>query len=228
MSEVWDKLIELKNDLEIRFNEYGVEFSEPNMEKFNKDNWVNKTWKGEHFRRAHIDVVDARSTKGLWMMHCCIFPHLTNSGPIFGLDVIAGKNKVTGFFHDFSPTVNLDNSLLDLFKIVADSQSWKKERTLPEWATNIFSSSMIAVGNINSNDELVRLINVSVTNCDDWLMLIDESANTCSKEDGILAQNKYAYYQKQNPHTPKVMASLGLNEHDVEEFIHSCLFPEIK
>ena len=42
------------------------------------------------------DVVDARESKGLWMMHVCIFPNLDNNGPIYGFDVIAGKNKMTG------------------------------------------------------------------------------------------------------------------------------------
>jgi hypothetical protein len=40
-------------------------------------------------------------------------------------------------------------------------------------------------------------------------------------------QNRYAYYQKQNPHTPKTMKSLGLNNEDVDFFVDKCLFPEI-
>jgi hypothetical protein len=41
-------------------------------------------------------------------------------------------------------------------------------------------------------------------------------------------QNYYAQNQKQNPHTPKVMVSLGLSEDDVQMFIQDCLFPELK
>ena len=41
-------------------------------------------------------------------------------------------------------------------------------------------------------------------------------------------QNYYAQNQKQNPHTPKVMVSLGLSEEDVRAFIQDCLFPEIR
>jgi hypothetical protein len=41
------------------------------------------------------------------------------------------------------------------------------------------------------------------------------------------AQNNYAYYQKQNPHTPNVMKSLGLNEDDVNAFVKESLFPEV-
>jgi hypothetical protein len=41
-------------------------------------------------------------------------------------------------------------------------------------------------------------------------------------------QNYYCDNQKQNPHTPKVMASLGLKEEDISVFIQDCLFPEIR
>ena len=40
----------------------------------------------------------------VWMDRPCMFiSELTNGGPIYGFDIIAGKNKVTGAFHDFSP-----------------------------------------------------------------------------------------------------------------------------
>jgi hypothetical protein len=41
------------------------------------------------------------------------------------------------------------------------------------------------------------------------------------------SQNYYAQNQKCNPHTPRVMVSLGLSEEDVQHFIQECLFPEI-
>ena len=45
------------------------------MERFNKKEfgWVNRTWKNEYIRRAHVDVVDVRDTKGLWMAMCVYF-----------------------------------------------------------------------------------------------------------------------------------------------------------
>ena len=46
--------------------------------------------------------------------------------------------------------------------------------------------------------------------------------------DTTFEQNYYAQNQKQNPHTPKVMTSLGLAEEDVRIFIQECLFPEIQ
>ena len=43
------------------------------------------------------------------MAHVCLFPELTNGGPIYGFDIIAGKNKVTGAFHDFSPLLQKEH-----------------------------------------------------------------------------------------------------------------------
>jgi hypothetical protein len=92
-SKVWDTLIEIQHLLESSFNETGTEVFEAGMDRFNQPGWVNRVWTSDAYRRAHVDVVDARESKGLWMMHCCIFPHTHNPAPIFGFDVIAGKNK---------------------------------------------------------------------------------------------------------------------------------------
>ena len=49
--------------------------------------------------QSPIDVVDAPIPAGLWMMHVCIFHTLDNpQALIYGFDVIAGKNKMTGAF----------------------------------------------------------------------------------------------------------------------------------
>jgi hypothetical protein len=55
---------------------------------------------------------------------------------------------------------------------------------------------------------------------------VGETNNTANNT--TQAQNYYCENQKQNPHTPKVMVSLGLSEEDVKVFIHECLFPEIQ
>ena len=102
MSYIWDTLIDCQEQIIKEFDSRGKEIQEEGMSQFNQpDNgWINRVWQSESYRRAHIDVVDARESKGLWMMHCCVFPRLDNNGPIFGLDVIAGKRKITGFFQE--------------------------------------------------------------------------------------------------------------------------------
>jgi hypothetical protein len=170
-------------------------------------------------------VVDARDTKGLWMMHCCIFPHTHNPAPIFGLDVVAGKNKITGFFHDYSAAGDTFHPMIDWFGGEVSKLEWRRERELPDWAKRIFSPHMVAAGNVQSEEELEQIIALSKTTLDHYLSTVAETNNAVL--DTTTYQNFYCDNQKQNPHTPRVMASLGLNEDDVAVFIQKCLFPEI-
>ncbi len=226
MSKVWDTLIEIEKFFESEFYATGSIIHEPGMDRFNQPGWINKVWMSSQYRRAHIDVVDARDTKGLWMMHCCVFPHIHNPAPIFGFDVIAGKNKITGCFYDFSPAGDSEHPLIDWFAGEAQKLQWNKTRKLPDWAERIFTGSMIAAGNVQDEAELAQIFDIAKRGLKHYLNTVGESNRTSpsTKE----AQNYYAKNQKMNPHTPKVMASLGLNEDDVQAFIQDCLFPEIR
>jgi phycocyanobilin:ferredoxin oxidoreductase len=226
MSKVWDTLINIQHLLENEFERTGSEVSEPGMDRFNQPGWINRVWTSDRYRRAHVDVVDARETKGLWMMHCCIFPHLHNPAPIYGFDVVAGKNKITGCFHDYSKAGDPNHPMMDWFSDYVERLEWRRERALPEWATNIFSKSMVAAGNVQSEEELDQIIDMAKDTLAHYLDTVAETNNTTA--DTTEAQNWYAFNQKQNPHTPRVMASLGLNEDDVHHFIQECLFPDIK
>lgn len=225
MSNVWDTLIGIQNLLEDKFDETGREIFEPGMDRFNQPGWVNRVWSSDRYRRAHIDVVDARDSKGLWMMHCCVFPHIHNPAPIYGFDVIAGKNKITGCFHDFSPAGDDEHPLIDWFAEEANKLQWNKTRKLPEWAERIFTGSMIAAGNVQDEFELSQIFGIANLSIKHYLNTVAESNFT--HKNTTYNQNYYCENQKLNPHTPKVMASLGLNEDDVRVFIQECLFPEI-
>jgi len=227
MSEVWETLIEIQDRLIDAFDATGTEIQEPGMDRFNQPGWLNRVWQSDSYRRAHIDVVDVRETKGLWMMHCCVFPRLDNNGPVFGLDVIAGKNKITGFFHDYSRTVDADHPMIEAFGDEVSKLEWRKERELPEWAQAIFSPHMVAAGNVNKREELDQLLELSLDSVDAYLTDIGNHNHTADTDEVKTAQNRYAHYQKQNPHTPKTMTSLGLDEEDVRVFVQECLFPDI-
>jgi phycocyanobilin:ferredoxin oxidoreductase len=225
-SKVWDTLIEIQHLLEDNFGRTGQEVNEPGMERFNQPGWVNRVWTSDRYRRAHVDVVDARDTKGLWMMHCCIFPHIHNPAPIFGFDVIAGKNKITGCFYDYSPAGDDEHPMLDWFADEAQKLEWVKTRKLPEWAERIFSVNMVAAANVSDEEELEQITAMAKHGINHYLSVVAETNNTA--KDTTAAQNYYCENQKQNPHTPKVMVSLGLSEEDVQVFIQECLFPEIR
>ena len=86
-----------------------------------------------------------------------------NSSTIYGLDVIAGANKVTGFFHDFSPLAKRDHTMVDWFVKEASLYEPSKPRPLPDWAMKIFSPGMIAAGNIKDYNlnEHIKLLGVN-------------------------------------------------------------------
>ena len=224
-SNVWETLVGIQETFIKEFDRTGTEVYEEGMDRFNSPGWVNRVWTSGAYRRAHVDVVDARETKGLWMMHCCIFPHTHNPAPIFGFDVIAGKTKITGCFYDYSPAGDSEHPMLDYFADEAQKLEWVKTRKLPEWAERIFSGNMVAAGNVSNPEELEQIFSMAKQGIRHYLECVGETNNTA--KDTTEAQNYYAQNQKQNPHTPKVMVSLGLSEDDVQHFIQECLFPEI-
>ena len=225
-SKVWSTLIEIQQLLEASFSQTGVEVFEPGMDRFNQPGWVNRVWSSDKYRRAHVDVVDARLTKGLWMMHCCIFPHIHNPAPIYGFDVIAGKNKITGCFHDYSNAGDPEHPMMDWFADEVNKLDWNRTRKLPDWAERIFSPSMVAAGNVQDEAELEQIFAMARATLTHYLESVSETNNTANNT--TAAQNYYCENQKQNPHTPRVMVSLGLSEEDVQHFIQECLFPEIR
>jgi len=223
----WDMLIECKDTLIKILETHTNQYEENGMERFNKDGWTNLTFKSGSIRRAHIDVVDARETKGLWMMHLCIFPSLSNPGPIYGFDVICGKNKVTGAFHDFSPLLLKDHPLTKWFCENAKWYEPSKKRELPEWALKIFSSGMIAAGNVTTQEEMNDICKLAEHNLDYYLRNINDYHSTADENDVKKAQNFYSLNQQKNPHTPKVMESLGLPQEDIKLFCRDNLFPVV-
>jgi phycocyanobilin:ferredoxin oxidoreductase len=219
---IWDQLIDFKNEIVKHFDSKFERYSEKGLEKFNYAGWANLTWRSDKFRRIHLDVVDAREERKLWMMHVCAFPVLNSGAPIYGFDVISGKSKVTGAFHDFS-VVDENHDALKVFEDKVSGLEWSKERQLPDWAKAIFSKNMIAAGNIQTPEELTTLLDITRETTRWYFEDMDLGPEFQAKE----RHNRYAFYQKQNPHTPRTMKSLGLNEDDVEQFVSKCLFPEV-
>ena len=225
---IWERLIKLEKEIIEVLDKHLTEYKAPGMDRFNNPNWTNRTWSNMSIRRAHVDVVDARESKGLWMAHICLFPNTTNGGPIYGFDIIAGKSKVTGAFHDFSPLLKKEHALTKYF---IEENKWftpSKVRELPDWAKNIFSPGMIAAGNVREEKELEQICTMAVSNLNAYIDKIGHYDTDSSKEDVIRAQNFYCENQQKNPHTPKTMQSLGLPEEDIKLFCADNLFPTIK
>ena len=229
VSTICNKLIDCKDDIITIFEEHATEIQEDGLDYFNRPDsgWINRVWANDNVRRAHIDVVDARDTKGLWMMHVCIFPTLDNPAPIYGFDVIAGKNKMTGAFHDFSPTSDPDHPMIKGYYESVENFVPEKPRELPEWARNIFTGKMLAAGNVKTEEEATEIIKIALSNLHAYFQEVGETKGEGAPDLVAACQNYYCENQQQNPHTPRTMKSLGLPEADVDRFCTDMLFPKL-
>ena len=229
VSTIWNKLIDCKDDIITIFEENATEIQEDGLDYFNRPDcgWINRVWANDNVRRAHIDVVDARDTKGLWMMHVCIFPTLDNPAPIYGFDVIAGKNKMTGAFHDFSPSSDPDHPMIQGYYESVENFIPEKPRELPEWARNIFTGKMLAAGNVKTEEEATEIIKIALSNLHAYFQEVGETKGEGAPDLVAACQNYYCENQQQNPHTPRTMKSLGLPEADVDRFCTDMLFPKL-
>lgn len=193
-------------------------------EALSKFPWSNRVFRSDRYRRAHVEILDVTESKKMWIMHICIFPHLDDSSPIFGFDVICGANKITGVFLDFS-MADENHPMNIWFKNKTKDLVWKKDRELPDWGKRIFSPNMIAAGMVNTDAELQQVIDVAESCLSYYVNNVGNTLDT-----NKLYTDKHNYYcanQKMNIHTSRFLINCGYKEEDVKNFIDKHLFPEI-
>jgi hypothetical protein len=220
MSLIWNNIENLAQKIEQQFRISGTQISGHES----KYNWYNAIYASDRYRRAHIEIVDNRNTHKIYILHCTIFPHFNDPSPIWGFDAVCGPNKITGAFHDFSSGGDKTHFMMNWFRAQSESVKWKKERNLPEWAQMIFSPAMIAAGNISDEAELDSLCNIGLHSLDYYLKNVGLTQE--SGADYHMAQNRYCYYQKQNPHVINSMVSMGVDNQVMTNFVSEVLFPE--
>jgi hypothetical protein len=216
---VWDKIEQLALDLQRKFNETGTKYAENNEE-----GWTNYLYSSPAYRRAHVEIVDFREHHNIYILHCTVFPHFNDPSPIYGFDAVCGPNKITGAFHDFSYAGDPTSFMYLWFKAKVHGLEWNKPRQLPEWAQQIFSPAMVAAGNLQDEVEIDQLCVTALTTLDFYLSKVGHDQQDIA--DFHMAQNRYCYWQKQNPHVIKSMISMGIPEDKMKQFVNEVLFPE--
>ena len=68
----------------------------------------------------------------------------------------------------------------------------------------------------------------SVGYVNDIMTDFEKNKNINNEQEVKEAQNRYAKFQRENPHTPRTMKALGLPEKDIEEFCTDALFPYVE
>lgn len=171
--------------------------------------WENYRYHSRHFRLAHIEIFKQSS---FMVVHCCVFPYVTDPNPIYGFDVVAGPNKITGVFMDLSPTV--------LPAVPFAKLDFGVERMRPDWG-DIFSEHWLAA---RPTVEEMDLIGVEAHRVlDEYLVGLGKFGE---ESEIIKAQNYYCNQQRKNQHTRKMLANL-LGDAKADEFMTNILFPTV-
>jgi hypothetical protein len=215
----WDKIINFSNHIDEKFSK-----SAELISKTNEDNWYNSLYKNQKFRRAHVECLDKRLSHRIYILHSTVFPHFNDPSPIWGFDIVCGPNKVTGAFHDFSLPGYQEHYMSTWWTNETNKYQWNKNRALPDWARRIFSNSMVAAGNIQTVEELDKLLELAETSLNYYLDNVGITQE--SGADYHELQNYYCINQKKNPKVLDSMLAMGYDKNIVENFINRTLFPE--
>ena len=89
-------------------------------------------------------------------------------------------------------------------------------------------SRRVHILHITTEEEINNICFLVENNLSLYLDLIIDFDKDSEEKDVIEAQNYYCKHQQMNPHTPRVMQSLGLPEEDIKLFCSDNLFPIIK
>lgn len=176
--------------------------------------WINYRYESSLFRLAHIERY---SDKNIEVLHFTTFPHKWSPEPIFGFDVIATENRVTGCYMDLSP------GLKDYqFDATAD---FKDRKPLPEWAT-VFSDKFIML-KPHSDDEFIRFCDWVLDRYDWYLNSILWLERKVENIDDVVEkQNTYCHIQATNPRTFSALKA-KIGEEKARYFMENILFPKI-
>ena len=213
---MWDNFIQLQNIFTELFGKHAEQFD--NGETYESFH-TNLFFHSDKLSLGHVSVIDKREERGMWMMHVAAFSRSHYPMPIFGYDVICGKKKVTGCFHDISPT-GITSDTEFAFEMATKKFTANRERELPEWAKQIFSPNMIAVGQPDET-ECAELVTIGSDMLDIWLTELSETG-ACLEHDQvnpyINARAKYCENQLKNDNSRNVMVALGMDEQYVKKF----------
>lgn len=227
MYPLWTKLDELSQGLIRKFDEHFSRFDNPKYDDGLKfPGWTDLFWKTDTISKAHLKTIVPENGRGLWLMHVNVFPRPGIELPILGFDIVAGPKKITGSFMDFSPLHGRTHPYHDYMEIATRNLSWNKQRELPEWAQEIFSTNMIAVGNIQDPDELDQFIHVTSDLVDHYLRGLKDNTFKAHRDTTPIL-NKYCINQKQNPHLHRSILAMGISEEDKDRYVNDVLFEEI-
>jgi phycocyanobilin:ferredoxin oxidoreductase len=166
----------------------------------------NHCYQTPQFRKLHLEL--AQIGKALDILHCVMFPNPDYALPIFGTDLVGGRNGISAAVVDLSP-VNRDRSLPSQYQISLRDlpmPQFLQPRALPEWG-DIFSEFCLFVRPASAEEEnafLDRVKEFLTLHCQ--IAIASKPLTSQAEIDSVLAgQEYYCTKQQQNDKTRRVL-----------------------
>lgn len=227
-SPIWDKLRVFAEEVESIFDKHMTRFDNPKSTQ-TFEGWSDKFWTSDTIRKCHLKIIEPTpENPKLWLLHINVFPKSEINIPILGFDIVAGPNKISGSFFDFSPVEKQDviHPYISYFQGLTSDLSWKKPRELPEWALEIFSPHIVAAGNITSDEEIDQFTQIGLSAVDFYMHGINDERYYTDKS-FTSEHNKYCANQKLNVQLHRSILSMGISEEAKNEYVNNVLFEEV-
>jgi hypothetical protein len=224
MSQNNNKLKQFAENISKLFDKHLERYDNPKHIQ-NFDGWQDDFWRSGVIEKCHLKTIDLLEERKLWLLHLNIFPKDGIDLPILGCDIIAGPNKISGAFFDFSPVVNEEHSLCQYFNEETKNFTWKKPRQLPDWAQEIFSDHMMAIGNVREEETDQFVLATERMICYYLEHMYKEAIRLpLSTRDTL---NKYCVNQKKNHQLHNSILAMGVSEEDKDYYVNNILFEEL-
>lgn len=187
--------------------------------------WKNNIYINPSIRYGHLEYFKSVNGK-IEVLHCTFFPSYFKDLPIYGFDVIALNEKITGLFCDFTDCVRENNFFSNKLKQIKEKYK-DNERILPEWA-NFFSKNFVCINpkDLNQNDmikDFMDLFKIYITQSE-WNIYSGIYNSVIDINKAIDFQNNYSLNQRKNDKTYKALSAY-IGSNNAKEFIDSVLFP---
>ncbi|NEP19585.1 MAG: phycocyanobilin:ferredoxin oxidoreductase, partial [Leptolyngbya sp. SIO4C1] len=166
----------------------------------------NRCYQTAQFRKLHLEL--AKVGRHLDILHCVMFPHANFHLPIFGVDVVAGREFISAAIVDLSPVspnhtlpAEYERSLQQL-----PVRNFAEPRKLPAWGT-IFSKFCLFVRPATPAEEtafLSQAIQYLSIHCQ--LAVQARTVVSNQAQAAILAgQQQYCLQQRKNDKTRRIL-----------------------
>ncbi|MFN6569339.1 phycocyanobilin:ferredoxin oxidoreductase [Dendronalium sp. ChiSLP03b] len=112
----------------------------------------NHCYQTPQFRKLHLEL--AQVGNSLDILHCVMFPNPKYALPIFGADLVGGRDNISAAIADLSP-IAADRSLPRSYRTALSALSpieFSQPRALPQWG-DIFSEFCLFVRPVGTQEE---------------------------------------------------------------------------